>query len=245
MDLKECEGAGFSPAQHWYYRTKRIPLIEYFDKQVPPPEMANVVDIGAGSGFFSECLMDHAGARIMNAHRVDTGYLAETVVADSRISGELVSSRSLPAQMRGAFILMMDVLEHVDDDAAFLGNVIRNCAGQNRIFITVPAFQSLWSPHDEFLGHRRRYTLYELRSLARNAGIKEISAYYIYGLIWPVVWISRRWKKMSGVAGSDMKRAGRISGILLEWACRAEFLFRKWNTIGGVTCVLEGAVHRP
>jgi hypothetical protein len=233
VDLKELE-SGVDPAAHWYYRTKRLPLVSWMRGILKRrPGKLDVVDVGAGSGFFSQSLLDAGGSRIAAVVRVDSGYPA----------GESAGrSRALPARVQNSLVLMMDVLEHVKNGQALLDSVVKRCEGTNYFFITAPAFMSLWSPHDVFLGHHRRYTLPELREIAEKAGLVVTSSYYLYGTIFPAVWLVRRFKGLSG-GGSDLKPAGPAVNALLELICRVEFVFRRLNKFAGITCVVE-ALYR-
>ena len=86
---------------------------------------------------------------------------------------------------------MMDVLEHVDDDVALLKQYSRSLPKHGRVLITVPAFQFLWSGHDEFLNHRRRYTRSMLKAIVNDAGLDVIRCRYYYGFLFPVVALMR------------------------------------------------------
>ena len=55
-------------------------------------------------------------------------------------------------------ILMLDVLEHVPNPEQMLGSAKRVLAPDGRIVITVPAFECLWTSHDDLNHHLRRYT---------------------------------------------------------------------------------------
>lgn len=241
MDPREA--AGIDPAVHWYYRTKKLPLLEYLDGLLASRGTLDVVDVGAGSGVFAESVMESAGRRLGDVRLVDASYPSDEECYDPRVSGRLIRSRGLPEELRGSLILMMDVLEHVEDDEAFLRSVTGRCRGRNHVFITAPAFMSLWSAHDVFLGHHRRYRLAELRAKAARAGVRVTSAYYLYGLILPFVWLLRRLRPAR--VGSDLKPASPLVSAVLELACRAEFALRRWNRLGGVTCVVEGVIEAP
>lgn len=240
MDLKETEATGMSPGTHWYYKTKRIPLEASFHRALSECGSLNVLDIGAGSGYFSDCLMESGDRRIANMTRVDTGYAVESSRTDPRIAGMLTQTRALPEIIEDSYILMMDVLEHVPDDAGLLRSLISRCRGKNYFFITVPAFQSLWSAHDEFLGHHRRYTLVEVEALARQEGLNVGAGYYIYAAIFPIVWLLRRLRWNNGVSSSDLRPTSRILSFVMETVCRLEFGLRRFNRVAGVSCVLEG-----
>ena len=87
-------------------------------------------------------------------------------------------------------VLMMDVLEHVDD-AGLLRDYVSKVSSATRFFITVPAFKFMWSEHDDFLKHRRRYTLAQLDSLVRDTDLAIEKGSYYFGLVFPWAFIDR------------------------------------------------------
>lgn len=242
MDLREIGSCGVDPEGHWYYKTKKRPMIDFFRESLGESARLDVFDIGAGSGFFSERLMAEEGDRVGDVCQIDDAFSVQETLSGERIRGKLRRARTLPGEFRGALLLMMDVLEHVEDDLGLLQSVVERCRGRNYLFITAPASMSLWSSHDDFLGHRRRYELGALRAAASRAGIKITSAYYLYGLIFPLVWLVRRRRSGPRQPRSDLRPQGRLVSLALEWLCRCEFVFRRRNRYFGVTCVLEGVV---
>jgi len=52
-------------------------------------------------------------------------------------------------------VFALDVIEHVDDDKTSVNEMYRVCKSNGNVFITVPAFMSLWSEHDEVNQHKR------------------------------------------------------------------------------------------
>ncbi len=70
-----------------------------------------ILDIGAGSGFFSRHLLAEAGAQ--SALCVDIGYPSDR---DDSEGGKPVLYRRDTGPTDCDLVLMMDVLEHVDDD---------------------------------------------------------------------------------------------------------------------------------
>jgi SAM-dependent methyltransferase len=82
-------------------------------------------------------------------------------------------------------MFVMDMLEHVSDDALFVRALARIAIPGGRAVFTVPAHPRLFSAHDEFLGHRRRYTRARLRSVLDAAGfrIDELFAFFLAPLL--------------------------------------------------------------
>jgi hypothetical protein len=90
-------------------------------------------------------------------------------------------TRELPDRGTFDLVLLLDVLEHVQDDTIFLTDIIKRYLSKgDKVLLTVPAFQSIYGYHDVKLGHYRRYNLQELGSLAMSGGLKTISSGYLF-----------------------------------------------------------------
>src|SRR3546814_20341088 len=100
----------------------------------------------------------------------------------------------------------MDVLEHVEDDAGLLRTYLDKAPPQAQAVITVPAFQFLWSHHDVFLEHHRRYTLKTLSRVVERAGAVPLRMHYYYGTIFPLVAALRVLRHKRRADGSDLRR---------------------------------------
>jgi hypothetical protein len=239
MDLREV-ATGVDPAHHWYYQTKKAPLLRYFGTCLRQAgRKQDVLDIGAGSGFLSRALLETFDDRIGRIIMVDKGYDQEEISKDNGDRIERV--RALPETISNSFIVMMDVLEHVEDDSGFLADIGRRSRGQNYFFVTVPAFDFLWSNHDEFLGHYRRYSRTGLVNQLRHKGFRVDQAYYLYASIFPVVYLLRRLRRTGGASRSDLKPVHPVVNSLLKSMIGLELRFAKMNTLLGLTCVAEGS----
>jgi len=82
----------------------------------------------------------------------------------------------------------LNVIEHVDDDKTSVNEMYRVCKSNGNVFITVPAFMSLWSEHDEVNQHKRRYRLNEVKTLFKDrAGKILFSSYFNSILFIPIL----------------------------------------------------------
>lgn len=93
----------------------------------------------------------------------------------------------------GAFdvVLALDVLEHIPDHVAAAREMARVLAPGGFALITVPAYRSLWSRHDEALMHQRRYRAGEVRHLLTGAGLQPSRLTYTVSAFLPIVWAIR------------------------------------------------------
>src|SRR5215469_8497662 len=149
MDIKEQGSIKGDIGEHWYYRAKLAAL-----RRMISTEPVSILDVGAGSGFFSAALLRSTTAR--TATCVDPGYSEDR---DDLCSGKPLLFRRCVDRSDADLVLLMDVIEHVEDDIGFVGECVNKVACGTRFIVTVPALMWLWSGHDVFLGHFRRYTL--------------------------------------------------------------------------------------
>jgi SAM-dependent methyltransferase len=96
-------------------------------------------------------------------------------------------------------ITAFDVLEHIDADLETLVALRARLAPDGKLLITVPAFEFLWSPHDESRHHKRRYRLAPLVRLVERAGYRIILANYCNFWLFPIVAAARLLDRFKGV----------------------------------------------
>jgi hypothetical protein len=230
MDLKELYGWHGDVGKHWYYASKAAAL----DRLLQSVRFSTIADIGAGSGFFSKHLLgqrnEARGATCVdiNYERDSEEWLADKCVAYRR------DARALDADL----YLLMDVLEHVEDDIGFLRSVVEGAPHGAHFVITVPAFKFLWSGHDEYLGHYRRYTLTQIADVARRSGLEVGKRCYFFGAIFPAVAavrMSRRLLAGEKATKSDMRPLPMPLNRLLRAVCRLEENAFTLNRMFGLT----------
>jgi SAM-dependent methyltransferase len=158
----------------FWYRHRNRCLVEAM-KAFPPAEP--LFDIGGGNGAVAIALQ-RAGWRLCliepiaaGAHHARQRGVAQVICASLEESG--LRDASLPSA--GLF----DVLEHIDDDLGFLKRLRALLTPGARLYITVPAFQALWSSHDVQVGHFRRYTAASLARRVEASGFGvEYTSYF-------------------------------------------------------------------
>lgn len=124
----------------------------------------------------------------------------------------------------GAFATLMalDVIEHVDDDAGALRELRRVAERGATLIVTTPAYQWLWSHHDETHHHKRRYTRPALLVKLRDAGWLPRDATYFNTVLLPAIGIVRLVARARAPARTDYELTNPRVNSALERVLRAE-----------------------
>jgi SAM-dependent methyltransferase len=166
MDARLMQAMLEVDEHHWWYRGRRR-IIRAELARLPLPARSRVLDAGCGSGRTLQELrqfgevsgieLDPEAARVARSrgdYDVRIGRLEELPWEDARFD----------------LITCLDVIEHTPDDRLTLRELRRVCKPGGWLLVTVPAYQALWSVHDEANHHYRRYVRATLRSAAVQAG---------------------------------------------------------------------------
>jgi hypothetical protein len=232
MDVKEEHILGEQINNHWYYIAKGRALCE----MLSGIQSESVLDVGAGSGIFARQLL--AAGVCDQATCVDPAYEHEY---SDRHHGKPIHFRRHVDRPTQSLILMMDVLEHVEDDLALLRQYTSQMPQTGSVLITVPAFQFLWSGHDVFLEHYRRYSLGQVERLVSDAGLKMVKSRFFFSTLLPLV-TAMRWYDRLRVAADQIepKSALKVYPRLLNQALihlhdlERRILF-PYNALAGLT----------
>jgi SAM-dependent methyltransferase len=238
MDVKEESILGDDATNHWYYRSKFKALLDI----LKPIALTDVLDVGAGSGVFSK-MMIRAG-KCERAVCLDPAYPCDRVELYHGHSIRFVRSID---RVNQSLVLMMDVLEHVEDDVRLVRHYLESMPSGGKVLVTVPAFGFLWSGHDVFLGHRRRYTLFSIESRLQAAGLVILRSRFFFGALFPVVFLMRlasRWQSEHSIhdARSALRRYPPLINRTLTYIhdCERVLLF-PFNRFAGLSifCLAE------
>lgn len=242
MDLKELE-SNVDQDVHWYYQSKKLPLFDYAKKMIKKTgQKITVIDVGSGSGFFAIALKNRFPDDIAKVYLVDIGYSQEEM--DATKGKDIEKVHRIPDNIQNGLVILMDVLEHLEDDLKMLQDIKAACTGDNNyFFITVPAFMSLWSGHDVYLGHYRRYKIPMLKDVLNKAHFFTTNSYYLYGGLFPMVYAVRKLDNLrKKEAQSNMKPFNSLTNSILKAFCSAEMKIASANKVFGITCVAEGKI---
>lgn len=175
---------------HWWFVGKRLLLRALLGEREPH---GRLLDLGCGLGGV---LRDfQAAARCFGA---DRSPLALRMCRER--SGALLARADLlaPPFRAGSFdlVVALDVIEHLDDDAAALREMARALRPGGHLLLHVPAFGVLWSDKDDINQHRRRYRRPLLLRRVREAGLEPVSSGYLNAALFPVGLVRSLWQRV-------------------------------------------------
>lgn len=205
----------------YWFRVRNDVIAASIERHALP---GTFLDVGGGNGFVAHrlqqdprlqvVLIEPARAGCENARRRGVREIYNGALP-SFAPGEQVENI-------GAF----DVIEHVEQDAAFLRDVHARLASRGRLFLTVPAHNWLWSHEDGFAGHHRRYSLRPLTALLTQNGFRIRQAEYFFAFLVPIIFAFRRVPYLihpeTPPHEVEQDHSGGLAARALEWLLRLE-----------------------
>ncbi len=173
--------------RHWWYAGRRK-VLDGAIAALGLPAHARILDAGCGSGR-NMVELARFGA-VTGVELSDTS----VALARARNAGEVVEGSVLEmpfAEDSFDLAVSLDVIEHLEDDLGALRELRRTVAPGGQLLVTVPAYQWLWSGHDEINHHHRRYTRRSLQRAAEQAGWRQTRTTYFNSLLLPAAILLR------------------------------------------------------
>ncbi|MBD2188945.1 class I SAM-dependent methyltransferase [Pseudanabaena mucicola] len=176
-------------SKHWWFRARRDILTNLVLQCI---SQGNILDVGCGTGFILEALQT-AYAGKCETWGIDISEMAVQVCHAKgliQVRQGVLENNALPAHYFD-LVMFLDIIEHLDHDLSILLEAKYYLKSQGQILITVPAYQFLWSAHDEIHHHKRRYTKKQLTEILQQAGYEVVFSSYFNTFLFPLIAIAR------------------------------------------------------
>lgn len=222
MNASEYDNLDRVERDHWYYAGKRE-LVRGWIERVRPLKPEDVLlDCGAGTGRFAKEMEDRCRVLVLDDHEEALRLLRMRFRPEQILSlaGDQVP---LPDASLDC-VTALDVLEHVPDDAAVVRGFHRLLRPGGVAVITVPASMALWSDWDVGLHHFRRYHRKQLAELFAGEGWEMIHVNYTNVVVYPAVWLVRRWRKWFPAPESAARTEDRMPSPWINRILRRIFV---------------------
>ena len=179
--------------RHWWFAARRRVLLALAASELQPG--ARLLDVGCGTGFFLEAAAERYAVAGLDPSPQAVGFCLKRGLTEVREGGVATL-----AGMKPGFdaVTFFDVIEHLPDDLGALALARQVLRPGGRVFVSVPAYQWLWSHHDEVHGHQRRYTRVLLRQRLEAAGLNQPRTGYFNARLLPLALLIRGFQRLTG-----------------------------------------------
>ena len=217
-------------SRHFWYRGRHRFLLHAVSKRIGGRKGLSAIDLGGGCGGWISCLNKELGRNF-----------AELALADSSLSALELASGVLPPETaryqidlmslhwenRWDVAFLLDVIDHLPDDAGALRQVYRALKPGGLLFVTTPALKFFWTYNDEVARHLRRYSKADYAALAEKSGLRLLDARYFMFFLSPLLWLSRMSAKASSLSEEERyqlaNKAHEVPSPLVNSALSAVF----------------------
>lgn len=188
---------------HWWFSAKHRIVLTLLDRYLRDKPRGRVADIGCGCGHMLQMLSERYDAVGVDSSQLAADFARQRGV--KVVQGSLPENVGLPPGEFDAAI-MLDVMEHLDDDVASARSVAALLKPDGILLVTVPAYQWLFSAHDTAHHHRRRYNRAGLTQVLSAAGLKLRYISYYNTILFPLA-VGQRMISRSGAGSKQVTTA--------------------------------------
>lgn len=146
----------------------------------------SVLEVGAGLGSITRLYANGRRVTATDVSAVCVTAMRQRFAGCSNVTAVEFDLRTEEDQL-GTFdsVVLINVLEHIEDDVAVLTTLARKLNDDGRIIVYVPALNGLYGSWDRMVGHFRRYSKWRMRIIAREAGLDLAGLRYVNALAVP------------------------------------------------------------
>ena len=153
---------------------------------------ARTLEVGSGHGAVTERFVDGCEFVATDIWEPSVELLRQRFAGKPNVSVLHFDALADPAPGSYDSVLMINVLEHLPDDAAPLRTVYDMLDDRGNVVLYIPAFQFLYSGFDRKAGHYRRYRKKQLRATLQGAGFDLKTSRYVNAPSVPIWWLFSR-----------------------------------------------------
>lgn len=163
-------------------------LVLHTMRRAPP---GVCLDIGCGRGELLAHLVRRGHAVTGLEVSPEARAIAEVATTDLGHQTLLVADYAAIASRQFDYVFALEVLEHIEDDAAALKQWAQFVKPHGRLIMSVPAHMKQWTGADDRGGHCRRYERAQLKNLLQSSGLV-VETLWSYGFPWSVLGVPLR-----------------------------------------------------
>ncbi len=181
--------------EHWWWRSREEYLARLLDRLIGAAGVSETFDFGCGDGLFMPILQRYSRSK-PRGFEADASLLDPAGEWFDRISTGTLQDDAAEHGRYG-LIVALDVLEHIEHPEPAVAMLRKRLAPGGWFIATVPAFDTLWTTHDEVNHHYRRYRIADLEGLVQGSGFEIVESRYFFVWLAVVKWFVAQAEKVS------------------------------------------------
>lgn len=192
MDYKDYKMQNKAGHEYCWFRAKNNLIQNLFEFYLPRNKKNKILNIGCGTGSDLKILK-----KFGEITAIDIDEKALEKISDENI--EKICADVLNYEFKNNHydaVCCFDVLEHLENDQKILKKIHSSLKSGGILFLTVPAFNFLFSQHDLALSHKRRYSKLEISEKTKTAGFKTQKIFYWNSIFFLPIAALRIFKKI-------------------------------------------------
>nr|HIL75656.1 class I SAM-dependent methyltransferase [Rhodospirillales bacterium] len=174
---------------HWWFVARRKIIKKVLNQFLAKKTSLKILEIGCCTGGNLNMLSKFGNVYATEIDPAAREYANKKNICEVK-TGKLPDK--LPFTEQFDLICLFDVLEHIEDDVAAIARLKSLLNPHGNLIITVPAYQFLWSQHDDEHHHKRRYTFNKLNKVLKKNGMKIKYFSYFNSLLFPAILVARK-----------------------------------------------------
>ncbi len=228
--------------KHWFFLARAKILMNHIKSITNKQRNLKILNVGAATGYSSQLLSQFGTVTSLEYDKECCDFTNEKLDLNI-INGSVLE---LPFDANSFdLVCAFDVIEHVEDDQLAITEMKRVCKKEGSMVITVPAFNFLWSKHDDINHHFRRYKKNQLLHLFKGSGQLIFHSYFNFWLFFPIAFYRLTISKLKGKGAID-EDTGSDLGVLGEnklvdkllyniFSSESSLISNKWRLPVGVS----------
>lgn len=208
MDKEFYKEYYYLERENWWFKA-RLEILEMLLKkeilsQHQDKNAIKILNAGVATGATSLMLEKYAETTSLEYDKDCCAMLKELVGIDA-VNASLTE---LPFEDNSFdLVCAFDVIEHIEDHETAMAEINRVLKPNGQVFLTVPAFNFLWSSHDEINHHMRRYTASSLTQVVEgNQFNTQFKSYFNFFLFLPIAAVRLFSSFLEKMKGSFSKK---------------------------------------
>lgn len=221
--------------EHWWFKVRGQIIMDRIREISGKRKDLKILNVGAATGKTSQMLEEFGEVTSIEYDQICYEFVKEKLginIHQGSITEIQFEDNSYD------IVCSFDVVEHVEDDQKAVQELVRVCKKDGLVFISVPAFMSLWSHHDVVNHHFKRYVSKEIASLFGQTPSELVYKSYFNALLFTPIYLFRQlsnalpksWTRDGAGSDATAGQSGKLAGGILF----SVFNFERWLMKKGI-----------